>query len=145
MALQNTNQTNAFKPDPYYSDRHATFGDRLFAARDAAGLSQKLLANKMGVKLKTIKAWESDSVEPRANKLQMVSALLNVSMVWLMSGLGLGIAPPGELTVNSDNDSKSILHELREIRMAGESLSKRIELLETKLAKNLNYTEKYTD
>ena len=145
MAIHDTNQTNVFKPDPYYSDRHATFGDRLFAARDAAGLSEKLLASKMGVKSKTIKAWESDSVEPRANKLQMVSALLNVSMVWLMSGLGSGIAPPGELSVNSENDSKTILLELREIRLAGENLSKRIELLETKLTKNLNFIEQETE
>ena len=67
-AKPNNNELN---PDPYYSDVQATFGDRLCAARDAAGLNQSMLAEKIGVKLKTVQAWESDSVEPRANKLRV--------------------------------------------------------------------------
>lgn len=137
MVLDDTNKNNVFKPDPYYNERSATFGDRLCAARDAAGLSQKLLASKMGVKSKTVQAWESDAVEPRANKLQMVSALLNVSMVWLMSGLGSGISPPDE-QCNTSIDSDIILTEIRDIKLAGEDLSKRIKLLEEKIIRNLN-------
>ena len=137
MAVDDINQTNAFKPDPYYSDRQATFGDRLYAARDAAGLSQKLLASKLGVKSKTVQAWESDSTEPRANKLQMVSALLNVSMVWLMSGLGSGISPPGELSPNPENEINIILKELREIHVSSEALTKRIKWLEIKVTNNI--------
>ena len=52
-----------------------------------------MLANKIGVKIKTIKTGDSVSGEPRANKLQMVAVLLNFLMVWLMSGLGSGIPP----------------------------------------------------
>ena len=137
MGGDDIDHTNAFKPDPYYSERQATFGDRLFAARDAAGLSQKLLASKLGVKSKTVQAWESDSTEPRANKLQMVSALLNVSMVWLMSGLGSGITPPGELSSISNNESNTILKELREVRVSSESLTKRIKWLEMKVTNNM--------
>jgi transcriptional regulator with XRE-family HTH domain len=137
MVLDDTNKNNVFKPDPYYSERYATFGDRLCAARETAGLSQKLLASKMGVKSKTVQAWESDAVEPRANKLQMVSALLNVSMVWLMSGLGSGISPPEEQR-NTSLESDMILTEIKAIRLAGESLSKRITLLEEKIVRNLN-------
>ena len=133
MVLKENNHTNAFKPDPYYSDQRATFGDRMYAARDAAGLSQKLLASKLGVRSKTIQAWESDSIEPRANKLQMVSALLNVSMVWLMSGLGSGISPPGDHPDSYAESSNEILTELRDIRKAGERLSLRIKSLEIKL------------
>ena len=136
MAVEDINQTNAFKPDPYYSERQATFGDRLYAARDAAGLSQKLLASKLGVKSKTVQAWESDSTEPRANKLQMVSALLNVSMVWLMSGLGSGISPPGELSPNKGNETDTILKELKEIYLFSEELTKKIKLLEMKVTNN---------
>ena len=61
---------SVFKPDPYYSEKQATFGDRLCAARESAGITQNILASRMGLKVKTIQAWESDSVEPRANKLQ---------------------------------------------------------------------------
>ena len=129
---------NVLKPDPYYSELHATFGDRLCAARDAAGLTQKVLANKIGVKVKTIQDWESDSVEPRANKLQMVSAFLNVSMVWLMSGLGSGISPPGYLENSTENELREVLSELRSIRSVGERLLKRVVLLDKKIAKDLD-------
>lgn len=138
MVSEDKDQIDVLKPDPYYSERHATFGDRLFAARDSAGLSQKLLASKLGVKSKTVQAWESDSIEPRANKLQMVSALLNVSMVWLMSGLGSGIAPPGEMLQNSSSEVDGILKELQEIRLAGESLLNLIQSLEIKIGNNLS-------
>ena len=129
---------NALKPDPYYSEVHATFGDRLCAARDTAGLSQKALANKIGVKVKTIKDWESDSVEPRANKLQMVSAFLNVSMVWLMSGLGKGVAPPGYSEVSAESELTEVLDELRSIRSVGENLLNRVALLDKKISKDFN-------
>ena len=139
-----SHQSNSvFNPDPYYSEACATFGDRLCAARDAAGLSQKILASKMGVKVRTIQAWESDSTEPRANKLQMVSALLNVSMVWLMSGLGTGIDPP-ELREKFSKGSFQLemLTELRAIRADGESLLKRIALLDKKISENSEIREK---
>ena len=84
-----------------------------------------------------MQAWESDSTEPRANKLQMVSALLNVSMVWLMSGLGSGIPPPRELSGNSDNESNTILKELRDVRVSSEALTKRIKWLELKVTNNM--------
>ncbi len=129
-------QSEALKPDPYYNESHATFGDRLCAARDAAGLTQKLLASKLGVKTKTIQAWESDSVEPRANKLQMVSALLNVSMVWLMSGLGKGISPPQILAAHSETEILEILHELRKVRIIGEDLIKKVDLINSKISQN---------
>ena len=129
---------NGLEPDPYYSDSHATFGDRLCAARDLAGLSQKVLASKMGVRVRTIQAWESDSVEPRANKLQMVSALLNVSMVWLMSGLGTGIAPPQEQAMLAKKETLEILKELKSIRSYGDALLTRLTLLEERISKNSN-------
>ena len=89
----------------------------------------------MGVRVRTIQAWESDSVEPRANKLQMVSALLNVSMVWLMSGLGNGIAPPQEKAIATQKESLEILNELRSIRSNGEALLTQLTILEEKISK----------
>lgn len=40
----------------WYSADTATFGDRLAGARDAAGLDQRGLADKLGVKLAVIQA-----------------------------------------------------------------------------------------
>ena len=132
-----TDLEHVLKPDPYYNDDTATFGDRLVAARSEAGLSQKLLASKLGVKVKTVKAWEEDKNEPRANKLQMVSALLNVSMVWLMSGLGNGLDPPKK---NTDIDEKflsDVLSELKVVRLDIKRLKKNTDSLERQIMKKI--------
>ena len=131
----------SLSPDPYYSEVHATFGDRLCAARDAAGLTQKVLASKIGVKVRTIQAWESDSVEPRANKLQMVSAMLNVSMVWLMSGLGSGTPPPDHDSFTSKNEITEILNELLTMRLAAENLLNQIAVVDSKFQKLLKKSD----
>lgn len=79
----------------WFSEEQATFGDRVAGAREAAGLSQEDLAQQLGVKLTTLRDWEEDASEPRANKLQMMSGVLNVSMPWLLTGVGDGVDGPG--------------------------------------------------
>ena len=78
----------------WYSDETATFGDRLADARQAVGLSQKEFSRRLGVRLQTLESWENDISEPRANRLQMISGLLNVSLVWLLTGEGEGLSAP---------------------------------------------------
>jgi transcriptional regulator with XRE-family HTH domain len=78
----------------WFSNDAATFGDRVAGAREAAGMSQDDLARRLGVKLKSLQNWENDLAEPRANKLQMLSGLLNVSIPWLLTGEGEGVEPP---------------------------------------------------
>jgi transcriptional regulator with XRE-family HTH domain len=78
----------------------ATFGDRLAGAREAAGLTQAQLAKRLGVRLTTVEAWEADAAEPRANRVQMLAGMLNVSIRWLLTGEGDGLdapTPPGAL------------------------------------------------
>jgi len=77
--------------DDYFSNDNATFGDRVVAAREALGLNQQELAKKLGVKLKTVRGWENDLSEPRANKLQMMAGMMNVSIMWLLTGEGDGL------------------------------------------------------
>lgn len=91
-----------------------TFGDRVAGARERAGMSQEDLARRLGVKLKTIKAWENDLAEPRANKLSMMAGLLNVSLLWLLSGEGEGPDAPG--TGELSPDITDMLTEIRDIR-----------------------------
>lgn len=78
----------------WFSEEQATLGDRLAAAREAAGLSQTQLATRLGVRARTLRSWESDLAEPRANRLQMLAAMLGVSLRWLLSGEGEGVSPP---------------------------------------------------
>lgn len=97
----------------YYSNETATFGDRVAAARDAQGLSQKALAKRLGIALKTIEKWEDDLSEPRANKLQMLAGVLNVSMPWLLTGEGQGVDPT---ETESAQELHDVLAEVRGLR-----------------------------
>ncbi len=99
----------------WYSQESATFGDRVAASREQSGLTQKELARRLGVRTSTIRNWEDDLSEPRANRLSIMAGILNVSMMWLINGQGEGMdSPPdtGEVTP----DMRAILNELREIR-----------------------------
>lgn len=100
----------------WYSEESATFGDRLSGARDAAGLAQRALADQIGVKQSTLDAWENDLREPRANRLQMLSGLLGVSLRWLLTGVGPGPdGPDGALPIAAD--ANIILTEMRKLRI----------------------------
>ncbi|GAA0286603.1 helix-turn-helix domain-containing protein [Rhodovulum strictum] len=116
----------------WYSDETATFGDRLADAREALGMTQAELARRLGVRLSTLKAWEEDRAEPRANRLQMLAGLLNVSMMWLMNGQGDGLdGPPDEATI--PGDVRAILSEIREVRSQMGRLADRLAVLEKRL------------
>jgi transcriptional regulator with XRE-family HTH domain len=104
-------QTN----DGWFDPEATTFGDRVAGAREQAGMTQTELAKRLGVKLKTLKGWENDLSEPRANKLSMMAGLLNVSLLWLLSGEGDGPDAPGEEGELS-RDVTEMLTELRDIR-----------------------------
>ncbi|TNJ48223.1 helix-turn-helix transcriptional regulator [Phaeobacter sp. B1627] len=98
----------------WYGPDAATFGDRVAAARESAAMSQGQLARRMGVKKSTLVGWEQDLSEPRANKLSMLSGLLNVSMSWLLTGEGDDLAAPSEDTLG--DDMAVIARELRALR-----------------------------
>lgn len=110
----------------WFSADTATFGDRLAAARESVSMTQKDLAKKLGIKLGTLRNWEDDLNEPRANKLQMVSGILGVSMGWLLTGEGEGVEAPAESHVEPA-DVRAILAEMRGLRaqiaQSGEKLS----------------------
>jgi len=101
--------------DDWFSEDQATFGDRVTAAREAMSWSQKELAKRLGVKLKTVQGWENDLSEPRANKLQMLAGILNVSLIWLLTGDGDGVTEPQD-SATLPADVKSLLAELRHLR-----------------------------
>ena len=90
-----------------------TMGGRLQRARDAAGLSVAEVATRLGVKSSTVQAWENDRSQPRANKLQMVAGVLNVSLAWLMDGLGGGPAEDSESLMESISTRLSRMRQLQ--------------------------------
>ncbi len=129
---ENTTTETGQDMDVWYSGDHATFGDRLTAAREAQGLSQAQLARRLGVKLKTVHGWENDTAEPRANKLQMVAGLLNVSIRWLLTGEGEGVPEP----VSAEDlakDAQSLLRNIQEMRAQMTQLASRMGKAEKQL------------
>jgi transcriptional regulator with XRE-family HTH domain len=99
----------------WFGPDQATFGDRMAAAREQAGMTQGLLAKRLGVRLPTLRAWEDDMSEPRANRLSILAGLLNVSMMWLINGEGEGVDGPDEGATTSVEMS-DILNEIRHLR-----------------------------
>ena len=122
--------------EDWYSNDAATFGDRVAGAREALGLTQSDLARKLGVKLKTVQGWEDDISEPRANKLQMLSGVLNVSLMWLLNGEGEGIAAPGD-EAEIPADISEILGEIRQLKSQLHQTADRLALMEKRLRKTL--------
>lgn len=94
--------TDATIEKGWFSADVATFGDRLAAAREAAGLTPEGLARRLGVRLSTISAWEEDRSDPRANRLAMLAGMLNVSLRWLLTGEGDGLDAPVTAPTISD-------------------------------------------
>ena len=126
LETQMTDETDWYGPDA------ATFGDRLAGAREAAGMTQSQLARRLGVKKATIVAWENDLSEPRANRLSMMAGMINVSIMWLLTGEGEGMDGPAD-----DNQGglelAGAVAELRAIRGEMRASAERAARLEKKL------------
>lgn len=116
----------------WYGPDAATFGDRLAGAREAGGMTQSQLARRLGVKKSTLAAWEDDLSEPRANRLSMLAGILNVSIIWLLTGEGEGPVAPDELP-ESGGDMTAALAELRAVRGELRNASERLARLEKRL------------
>ncbi|MGJ8625712.1 MAG: helix-turn-helix domain-containing protein [Sulfitobacter sp.] len=93
----------------------ATFGDRVAAAREKSGMSQSALAKRLGVRPATLRSWEDDLSEPRANRLSILAGLLNVSMMWLINAEGDGVAIPDD-NPDVSHDLRETLNEMRVLR-----------------------------
>lgn len=116
----------------WFDPETSTFGDRVAGAREAAGMSQKQLSRRMGVKLETLRKWENDMAEPRANRLSMLSGILNVSMRWLLNGEGEGLSEMPEQST-SDKDLDDILAEIVDLKRRANRTANRLGALEKRL------------
>ena len=123
----------AEQAENWYDADVATFGDRLAAAREAAGMDQPTMARRLGVKTSTLRKWEDDILEPRANRLSMVAGLLGVSMTWLINGTGEGVEMPDAEQHNED--ARAMLVELRELRTSLAGKVEQVGRMEKRLRK----------
>ena len=116
----------------WFDPETSTFGDRVTGAREAAGFGQAELAKRLGVKVKTVRGWENDQSEPRANKLGMLAGLLGVSIVWLLTGKGQGVESPEEVQTLGD-DLEAVLRDLRQLRLDQAEMTERMARMEKRL------------
>ncbi len=123
-----------FAEQNWYTNDASTFGDRVVAAREAHNLTSKALARHLGVAAKTIENWENDVSEPRANKLQMLSGVLNVSIPWLLTGEGDEL----EVSPTDPTDLAALLTEMRSLRAEMVATADRLGVLEKRLKKTLS-------
>lgn len=114
------------EPD-WYADDKATLGDRITAAREAAGIERRDLAAQLGLRSRTLRGWEEDEREPRANQLQMLAGVLGVSLIWLMTGRGEAPGAPPAAAVGT-------VAELRAVRDLLTDAAARLTRLEKALA-----------
>ncbi len=117
----------------WYGAETATFGDRVAGAREALSMDQSQLARRLGVKVKTVRGWENDISEPRANKLQMLSGILGVSLMWLLNGEGDGLNEPADEEAPLVPEVRALLQELRQIRSEVDDAAARLARVEKRL------------
>ncbi len=115
----------------WYGPDMATLGDRIAAAREAASMTQAQLARRLGVKKVTLVGWEQDLSEPRANRTSMMAGILNVSIMWLMTGEGEGTSSPEE--DNAPQNLRDLLRDLRQLRSEMRENTDRAARLEKRL------------
>jgi len=67
---------------------YMTLGTRIKWRRDALGLSQQDIADKVGVNRVSVSQWERDDTSPKGTNAQKLAAALSVSYDWLFTGKG---------------------------------------------------------
>jgi transcriptional regulator with XRE-family HTH domain len=114
------------------SQDNDTLGGRIWRARDALGMPARELADRLGVHVDTVSAWERDRSEPRTSRLFMLAGVLGVTPAWLIAGLG--DAPKDEL---NGSPAAALLSQIAHIRSLHEQTGKAIAALEAELARVL--------
>jgi transcriptional regulator with XRE-family HTH domain len=122
---------NAEMTEDWFSPEATTFGDRLSGAREEAGMDQEEMARRLGIKINTLRNWENDLAEPRANKLSMMAGMLNVSLSWLMTGEGEGLQ--AEARGALPDDAAALLDEMHAVQAQMAQGAERLAQLEREL------------
>ncbi len=81
-------------------------GNNLFNARKKSGLSQEIVAEKLGVSRQTISKWETDETVPDIYQAKRISKLYNLSLDELIS-FDVDIKEVEDIIKNSNEEVNS--------------------------------------
>ena len=112
-------------------------GKSIKAARIAKGLTQKELADKIGVKYQNFYGWENGKHVPTTKYLSMIAKYTDVTIEQLMKGrLSEKNQKIDIVTGVLDNQQKSLISEIVEGSLANDP---RIRLIDKQLEELINY------
>jgi transcriptional regulator with XRE-family HTH domain len=130
--MENIMSTTSRATKDNFSENVATFGERLAAARETKGLSVDGLAEKIGVETSKVQLWESNDDAPRANRIQMLAGMLNVSIIWLISGESNGTSHVAD-TFERPTGINDALGEISQLKVTLSGALEKLEQLEQRL------------
>lgn len=84
LTISNMRYDGAMKTGRPSSRPRTVFGERLRTAREALGLSQAQVAQKLGISQASYGAWERDPVALRPDQIELLTDILNVSVETLL-------------------------------------------------------------
>ena len=61
------------------------FSEKIIWCRKKSGLSQEMLAEKVGVSRQAVSKWETGESEPEISKLKVLAEIFGVTVDWLLS------------------------------------------------------------
>lgn len=65
-----------------------TLGEKIRKCRKAKGLSQKGLAELLGIQYQSVQDWERDRTKPSTGKIPELCEILDITSTWLLSSGG---------------------------------------------------------
>ncbi|MCR9134557.1 MAG: helix-turn-helix domain-containing protein [Alphaproteobacteria bacterium] len=102
-----------------------TMGGRISRAREDMHITSSQLARRLGVKSNTVRDWENDRAEPRANRVVMLAGVLGVSPTWLLTGFGDAPA-----ATNVTMQLSGLIDQLSSLRDTHAKMGRTIKILE---------------
>jgi len=86
----------------------AHVGQRIFLARKAKRMSQKILADRLGITFQQIQKYEKGKNRVSASVLYGIMCALDVPATYFFDGLGTGDGPASEANPVAAKDTKAI-------------------------------------
>ena len=79
VAVEETQETENVGQEPE-ENKEETFGEKMLAWREKAGLTRKELARKLNVSLTAVKNWETGPSTPKLTKYSEIAKVLNIDV-----------------------------------------------------------------